>query len=226
MRRADVTILAIPDRVIGSVAAEIVPALRSGSMVICLDPAAPFGGELPPRPDITYFVTHPCHPPLINDETDPEARRDFFGGTRARQPIVCALMQGPESDYGRGEAIARRMFAPITRAHRITVDQMVLLEPALTETLALTLVTAIREGLDEVVRRGVPPEAARDFLLGHVNITFGILFGFFDATISDGARLATERARQRILRPDWRSVFEPENILNEIRAITRGVAGQ
>jgi hypothetical protein len=103
---------------------------------------------------------------------------------------------------------------------------MVLLEPALTETLALTLVTAIREGLDEVVRRGVPPEAARDFLLGHVNITFGILFGFFDATISDGARLATERARQRILRPDWRSVFEPENILNEIRAITRGVAGQ
>ena len=26
-------------------------------MVICLDPAAPYGGELPERSDITYFVT-------------------------------------------------------------------------------------------------------------------------------------------------------------------------
>ena len=37
-----------------------------------LDPAAPHGGELPVRPDVSYFVCHPCHPPIVNDETDPE----------------------------------------------------------------------------------------------------------------------------------------------------------
>jgi hypothetical protein len=34
-----------------------------------LDAAAPHAGELPERDDITYFVTHPCHPPIFNDET-------------------------------------------------------------------------------------------------------------------------------------------------------------
>ena len=39
--------------------------------------------NLPERADLTYFVTHPCHPPLFNDETDPAAKRDFFGGVAA-----------------------------------------------------------------------------------------------------------------------------------------------
>jgi len=70
-------------------------------MVICLDPAAPHGKKLPARSDISYFVTHPAHPPVFNDETDPEARRDFFGSGKAHQSIVSRLMQGPESDYAR-----------------------------------------------------------------------------------------------------------------------------
>ncbi len=74
---------------------------------MCLDPAAPHGGELPEREDISYFVVHPCHPPVVNDETDPETRRDFFGGTKAKQNLVCALMQGPEEDYAQGEAMSR-----------------------------------------------------------------------------------------------------------------------
>jgi len=40
---ADVVILAIPDIYIRSVAADIVPGLKSGAMVICLVPAAPHG---------------------------------------------------------------------------------------------------------------------------------------------------------------------------------------
>ena len=38
-----------------------------------LDAAAPYAGHLPERADITYFVTHPCHPPIFNDEVDAEA---------------------------------------------------------------------------------------------------------------------------------------------------------
>jgi len=218
-RQADVVILAVPDTLIGKVAHEIVHLLRSGAMLICLDPAAPHGGELPARPDISYFITHPCHPPVVNDEVDLDARRDFFGG-RARQNIVCALMQGPKDDYVKGEQLARRMFAPVMNAHRVTVEQMAILEPALSETVALTCMVVIREALDEAIRRGVPPAAACDFLLGHIGVDIGILFGYCDAQLSDGAKLAVERARQRIFQPDWRRVFEPQNVIDEVRAIT------
>src|SRR5688572_2156079 len=89
--QADVAILALPDALIGKVAPDIVPGLKPGAMVICLDPAAPHGGELPAREDIAYFITHPCHPPVIHDETVPEAQMDFFGAIKAKQHIVCAL---------------------------------------------------------------------------------------------------------------------------------------
>lgn len=224
VRGSDVIVLAVPDALIGSVAADIVPSLKSGAMMICLDPAAPHGGELPEREDISYFVTHPCHPPVVSDETDPEARMDFFGGVKAKQNIVCALMQGSEEDYARGEAIARKMFAPVMRVHRITVEQMAILEPAMAETVVLTCMSVIREAMDEVIRRGVPPEAAHDFLMGHMNVTIGILFGFIDAEVSDGARLMMERAKQRIFQSDWKKVFEPESILEEIKAITQGAS--
>ncbi len=218
---AQVVILAVPDALIGSVAAsQVVPYLSSGTLAICLDPAAPAAGVLPARPDISYFVTHPCHPPVFNDETDPEARRDFFGGVRAKQNIVCALMQGPEADYARGEAIARRMFAPVMRAHRITVEQMAMLEPALSETIAATLLTAIREAMDAAVAKGVPYEAARDFLLGHIRINLAMFFGEIDTPLSDGAKLAVARAKAQLLQPDWLKVLEPEAIQASIRAIT------
>lgn len=221
VREADVVILAVPDVVVGMVAAGIVPSLKGGAMVICLDPAAPFAGDLPVRQEVTYFVVHPCHPPLVSDETDPEARLDFFGG-KARQNIVCALMQGPEEDYARGEHIARRMFAPVMKAHRVTVEQMALLEPAMAETVVLTCMVVMKEAMEEAIRHGVPAEAARDFLLGHMKVNIGILYGYVDAEFSDGAKLAAERGMQRIIQPDWKEVFELQNVMSEIEAITQG----
>lgn len=221
---ADVAILALPDNLIGKVAPTIVPGLKPGAMVICLDPAAPFGGELPERADITYFVTHPCHPPIVNDETDPEARMDFFGAIKAKQHIVCALMQGPESDYAKGEAICREMFAPVMRAHRVTVEQMAILEPALSETCVATCMVVIREAIDEAVKRGVPKEAAFDFILGHMNVNVGILFGYVGSPFSDGALKAIERGKQKLFQPDWKSVFEPENVKAEIEAIVKATS--
>lgn len=223
--QADVIILAVPDVFIGRVAQAIVPRLRPGTMLICLDPAAPYSGDLPEREDVTYFVTHPCHPPIVNDETDPRARNDFFGGL-AKQNIVCALMQGPEGDYAKGEAICRRMFAPVMRAHRVTVEQMAILEPALSETVVLTCMTVVREALDEAIAHGVPAEAARDFLLGHLNVNLGILFGFLDAQVSDGAKMAVTRAKERIFRPDWKAVFDPQAVIAEVKAITRGIKAE
>jgi hypothetical protein len=221
-RQAQIVILALPDRAIGTVARAIVPSLRSGAMVITLDPAAACAGELPARADLSYFVTHPCHPSVFEYEEDADARQDFFGGVKARHPIVCALMQGPEADYANGEALARLFFAPVTRAHRVTVEQMALLEPAMSETTAACLIGVIREALDEVIRRGVPAEAARDFLYGHIKVPLGIAFEQVSFPFSDGAKLIMQYGRQRLLRPDWKQVFEPERVKEQVRAIVTG----
>jgi hypothetical protein len=218
---ADAVILAVPDNRIGPIAREVVPKLEAGAMVIGLDPAAPYSGVLPERGEIAYFIAHPCHPPVFNDERDPEARRDFFGGVKAKQNIVCSLMQGRDDDYARGEAIARAMYAPVMKAHRVTVEQMAILEPVLVETTAATCITMIKEAMDEAIRRGVPAEAARDFLLGHINIELAIVFGETGNPFSDGALKAIERAKSIIFRPDWKRVFEPEDLRESIDLITR-----
>ena len=222
LRDAEVVILAVPDNRIRGVAASLSSDLRAGMMVIVLDAAAPFAKELPERDDLVYFVTHPCHPPIFNDEVDPEAKRDFFGGIAAKQHIVCTLMQGPESAYPLGEEIARQMFAPVMRAHRVTVDQMAILEPVLSETVSGTCLTMIREALDEAVKRGVPEQAARDFVLGHLNVEIAIIFQELPGgTFSDGAKRAIEKAKTQLFQPDWKKVFEPEAVRQSILDITR-----
>lgn len=220
---ADAVILAVPDRALTAIADEIVPQLRSGAMVVCLDPAVPVSGRLPQRPDVTYFVVHPCHPPVVNDEVTLEAKGDFYGGIAAKQSLVCALLQGPEEAYAAGEALVRAMFAPILRVHRVTVEQMALLEPAMAETVALTCMFIMKEAMEEVVARGVPAEAALDFLMGHINVNLGIQYGFLpDTRFSDGAYKMVENAKQFLIQPDWKRVFEPENVAAQVRAIVEG----
>jgi len=219
LAQADVVILAVPDALIGKICAEIVPKLKSGTMVMGLDPAAAYAGVLPERKDITYFISHPCHPPLFHEETDPEARRDWFGGVKAKQSIVCALHQGPEKDYAKGEAIARVIFAPVTRSHRITIEQMAILEPALVETLVLTCATIMREAMDEVIRMGIPEQAVRDFFFGHVRTVLAIVFDFAGAPVSDGAKLAASQAREQIFQPDWKKILKIENVRKSVKEI-------
>lgn len=222
VRDADVVILAVPDKLLGQIARDIVPKLKPGAMIITLDPAAAHAGELPVRPDISIFVTHPCHPSVFDFEENTEARADFFGGVKARMPIVCALMQGPEEHFVLGEKLARDFFAPVTRSHRITVEQMALLEPAMAETVGIALIMALREALEEVVKRGVPRAAAEDFLYGHIKVPLGIGFNRVDFPFSDGAKLIAEFGRQRILQPDWKKVFEPESVREQVKAIVEG----
>lgn len=216
----DVVILAVPDTLTGKVAAQIAPQLQPGTMVMTLDAAAPFAGHLPDRPDLVYFVAHPCHPPIYNDETTPEGRRDFFGGLHARQSIVSALMQGPDTAFDLGEAIARTIYAPILRSYRLSVEQMALLEPGLSETVCATLLDVMREAMDEVVARGVPAEAARDFLLGHMTILGAVIFKEIPGAFSDACNKAITFGKPRLMREDWKGVFDREEIAQSIRRIT------
>jgi D-apionate oxidoisomerase len=220
LRDADVIVLAVPDTAIGKVSHSIIDKIKPGAMIVILDAAAPFAGHLPERKDITYFITHPCHPPIFNDETDMAAKLDRFGGIAAKQAIVSALMQGPESDFARGEAVAKTIWAPVMRSHRLTVEQIALLEPGLAETVCGSLLDVLREGLDEVVRRGVPHEAARDFLLGHMNILAAVIFKEQPGVFSDACNKAIEFGKPALMRDDWKRVFEPEEIMASIKRIT------
>jgi D-apionate oxidoisomerase len=216
---ADCVVLAVPDNRIAAISARIVPAMKPGALLVCLDPAAPCAGKVHLRPDVPCFVTHPCHPPVFNDETTVEAKRDFFGGVKAKQDIVCALLQGTQADYERGEALCRTLFAPVMNAYRVTVEQMAILEPALAETTSAPAVMMIKEGLDEAVRRGVPADAARAFLMGHVNIQLAITFGEVDARYSDGALKMLREAQGKLFQPHWKEVFEPEAVRAQLESI-------
>jgi uncharacterized protein YgbK (DUF1537 family) len=223
--RADVVLLAVPDHLIGPVAEQVVPKAKSGALIMCLDPAAPYGGKLPERNDVSYFITHPGHPPVFNDEQTMEARRDFFGSGIAKQSIVNALVQGSDEDYAKGEAIASKMWRPVLRSHQVTVEQMAILEPVLSETVACTCCVLMREAMDEAISCGVPAEAARDFLLGHINIALAIAFEEIEWDFSAGAKMAIEEAKKDIFQPDWKKVFKPESLRRSVAKITGDVPG-
>jgi D-apionate oxidoisomerase len=219
--QADFVVLAVPDNRVEPISAQVVPLMKRGAELVHLDPAAPCAGRVFKREDVAYFVTHPCHPPVFNDETDLEAKRDFFGGVLAKQHIVCALLQGTESDYERGVALCTALFHPVIQAHRVTVEQMAILEPALAETTSAPAVMMIKEGLDEAIRRGVPAAAARAFLMGHINIQLAITFGEIDARYSDGALKMLAEAQSMLFKPDWKRVFEPDSVKAQLESILK-----
>jgi len=220
---ADVVILAIPDILIGSITSDIIPKMKRGSMIMGLDPAAAYAQVMPIRKDLSYFVAHPTHPPMFNNEIVPEAQKDWFGGI-ALQDAVCALYHGEESQYLIGEKLTRIIYRPIANTYRITVEQMAILEPGLVETFSSTLIEAMKKAFDKVVDMGVPKDAALAFFMGHARIQFAVLFGYADFKFSDGALLAMEQARDLIFKPDWmEKIFTLDRIQKSVEEITHGI---
>lgn len=216
---SDVVILTVPDNRIGSVSQDIVPAMKSGSTLIVLDAAAPYAGKVALRKDISAVACHPCHPPVFSDEVETAAQHDYFGGIAAKQDVVIAMISGTDADYDRAEPIVRAMFSPVRDSFRITVDNMVLLEPVLAETTAATCITIIREATDEAISRGVPADAAFAFILGHIRVELAILFDQIGSPFSDGAIKAINSARDILFQPDWKRVFDDDNIRASVAEI-------
>ncbi|MGR3793145.1 phosphogluconate dehydrogenase C-terminal domain-containing protein [Vannielia sp. SX4] len=221
---ADVVLMAVPDRLIGKIAHGFVDKLKPGAAVIVLDAAAPYAGEMPERDDITYFCTHPCHPHILEVQETKEAQADYFGGIAAPQGIVCALIQGPEEHYALCEEIAKIIYAPVARSHRCTLENIAVLEPALSETVAATMSLALRDATDRAVSMGVPEAAAHDFVLGHLKIELAIAFGIFpEGKFSDGALMAIDKAKSVIFKEDWLDqVFSLEAVKKSVQEICEG----
>lgn len=218
---ADVVILGVPDVGIGAISNEIIPAMKSGALVMTLDPAAPLDGIIHHRDDLGYVIAHPCHPGIFNWEPTEEAFRDFYGGISAKQSIVVALMRGTEAHYQLGEKIAQDMYGPVKDTHRITLEQMAMLEPAMVETLAQTAMEVVKEGYDRIVELGVPEAAARDFVLGHLRIQIAVLFKETNGSFSDAAYKISKRAKPIIFKEDWKKIFEMDDIKKQVKDIVK-----
>jgi hypothetical protein len=219
---AALIILAIPDIHIGKVAHEHLSKFKPGSIIVTLDPAAAVGGHLPKRDDISYFISHPTHPSVFNWEPDQKKHFDYFGGITARQAIVCALMQGPEHHYKTGEELAVTMYAPVSRAHRITVEQMALLEPGLAETFLGAVMFTMREAMDEVIKMGVPKDAVFDFFMGHINIDLALCFDQIPGGVfSDACYKAIQIGKPLIFKEDWKKVLDPQHVRHQIDIMTK-----
>jgi hypothetical protein len=210
--QAGIVVLAVPDALMRTVSADLVPHMQPGATVLMLDPAAAAAQEVALRPDLHTIVCHPCHPPLFGEQESDAARRDYFGGIAAKQDLVIALLQGSEAALEEAEALCTVMFAPVVKVHRISVEQMAILEPAMAEVVAASAAVLMREALEEAVKAGVPREAATAFMLGHAQIPLAIAFGVIDSPFSDAAQIAIRWGTERIIRPDWRTVFEPAQV--------------
>lgn len=224
LANADVVLMAVPDRLIGKIAHAFIDKVRPGTAIIVLDAAAPYAGEMPKRDDVTYFCTHPCHPHILEVQDSAEAQKDYFGGIAAPQGIVCALIQGPEEQYALCEEIAKVIYAPVARSHRCTLENIAVLEPALSETVAATLSLALRDATDRAVAMGVPEAAAHDFVLGHLKIELAIAFGIFpEGKFSDGALMAIDKAKTVIFKENWLDeVFSLDAVKKSVEEICAG----
>ncbi len=218
---ADVVILGVPDVTIGAISDEIVPKMKTNALVMTLDPAAPLDGIIHHRDDLGYVIAHPCHPGIFNWEPTEGGFRDFYGGISAKQSIVVALMHGNDDHYRLGEKIAQDMYAPIKNTHRITLEQMAILEPAMVETLSQTAMEVIKEGYDRIVELGVPEAAARDFVLGHMRIQIAVLFREVNGTFSDAAYKISKRAKPILFKDDWKKIFDMDDIRQQIKDIVK-----
>jgi hypothetical protein len=160
---------------------------------------------------------------LFNNETEPNAQKDYFGGIAAKQHIICALAQGPEEHYHLCEQIARSFYRPVMRSHRCTVEQMAILEPALSESVGATFAKVLKDATDEAARRGVPYQAAEDFLLGHLTILLAVAFGVQpNGKLSDGCMQAIKEAEPVIFKEDWLdNIFDPKAVKASVVSICK-----
>ncbi len=211
MRQLDFLVLAVPDLYINKITAEVVPDMKSGAIVLLLDPAAAYMDQVCIREDLHYTVIHPCHPALFKDQSTLEGYKDHFGGISGLQDIVSTHWKGTRDKYELACDVAREMFAPVDQIFEITLKQMAFLEPSVVEVCGLSLVSVFKDLVEEMDKRGIPKEAGMSFLLGHIKIELAILL-LGSNPASDAAMIAMDYGRDKIIKADWKKVLTDESL--------------
>lgn len=208
----DLVILAVPDIALSAVTEELVPKMSAGSTLLTLDPAAAYANVLYKRDDIRYAVAHPCHPSVfLQRHTDAEFA-DAFGGAAATQSVAAAFDDGSDAEKAALESVVRVMYGPVDDVHWVTVTQLAYLEPTLVETTNCMLSALLKEALDETVARtGIPRKAAEAMLYGHIQIALAVTFKGTNP-FSDACMIAMDYGRESIIKPDWKKIFDQEEL--------------
>jgi hypothetical protein len=100
---------------------------------------------------------------------------------------------------------------------------MAILEPALSESVGATFAKALADATQAAADRGVPYEAAKDFILGHLTILLAVAFGEQPGgKLSDGCLLAIEEAEPVIFRDGWMDkIFDPTSVKASVDSICK-----
>ncbi|KAA9002541.1 oxidoreductase [Affinibrenneria salicis] len=209
---SDVVILAVPDIALKSVSAQVVPLMKPAAVLLTLDPAAAYAGLIARRPDIDYAVAHPCHPSVFLARFTAEQQADMFGGVAAPQHVVAAWETGSDAQRGQLAQVIGVMYGPVEAVHWVTVKQLAYLEPTLVETVACMVGTLMKEALDETIHGvGVPEAAAKAMLYGHIQIALAVAFRSSNP-FSDACMIAIEYGKEKIIRPDWKTIFDEKEL--------------
>ncbi|GAB3601581.1 phosphogluconate dehydrogenase C-terminal domain-containing protein [Microbacterium tumbae] len=216
---ADIVVLAVPDLALGPVTAELVPQLKSGAIVLTLDPAAAYAGLLTTREDVVQAVAHPCHPSIFLQRETPEQWADTFGGIAAPQDAIAAIESDDEAKKAIVEETVRAIYAPVVDVHWVTIKQLAQLEPTLVETVACMIGDLLNEALQETVNTmGVPEAAARSILYGHTQVALANgLRG--DNPFSDACLIAMQYGRDSIIKEDWKKIFRDDELDRNLAAM-------
>jgi len=209
---SDVVILAVPDIVLGKVSEVVVPQMKPGAILLTLDPAAAYANLIAHREGIEYAVAHPCHPSVFLHRYTKEEHEDAFGGVAAIQHVAASYETGNEEQRAQLSKVVSCMYGPVAEVHWVTVKQLAYLEPTLVETVACMVGAFMKEALDETVKHsGVPEEAAKAMLYGHIQIALAVAFRATNP-FSDACMIAMEYGREKIIKPDWKVIFEEQEL--------------
>lgn len=209
---SDVVILAVPDIVLGKVSHSVVPQMQSGAVLLTLDPAAAYANLIAQRDGIEYAVAHPCHPSVFLARYTKEEHADAFGGVAAVQHVAAAWESGSAEQKAELSKVISVMYGPVEQVHWVTVTQLAYLEPTLVETVACMVGAFMKEALDETVKHsGVPEEAAKAMLYGHIQIALAVAFRATNP-FSDACMIAMEYGREKIIKPDWKQIFDQQEL--------------
>lgn len=209
---SDVVLLAVPDIVLGKVSQSVVPQMQSGAVLLTLDPAAAYANLIAQRDGIEYAVAHPCHPSVFLARYTKEEHADAFGGVAAVQHVAAAWESGSAEQKAELSKVISVMYGPVDQVHWVTVTQLAYLEPTLVETVACMVGAFMKEALDETVKHsGVPEEAAKAMLYGHIQIALAVAFRATNP-FSDACMIAMEYGREKIIKPDWKQIFDQQEL--------------
>lgn len=209
---SDVVILAVPDIVLGKVSEIVVPQMKTGAILLTLDPAAAYANLIAIREGIEYAVAHPCHPSVFLERYTKEEHADAFGGVAAIQHVAASWETGSDTQKAELSKVVSVMYGPVEEVHWVTVKQLAYLEPTLVETVACMVGAFMKEALDETVKHsGVPEAAAKAMLYGHIQIALAVAFRATNP-FSDACMIAMEYGREKIVKPDWKQIFDEKEL--------------